>query len=66
MAARTAALAVLRHRLGQGRVVLALVFGRRTNAVCRSLPDKLAAFNITPDFTDDWASYCKLIRPTGT
>ncbi len=44
--------------------MLAFVFGRRTDAVCRSLLDKLAAFNIARYFTDDWGSYGKLI-PTG-
>ena len=31
--------------------------------MCRSLLDKLAAFNISRYFTDDWASYSKLIPP---
>ena len=43
--------------------VLAFVFGRRTDEVCRSLLDKLAVFSITRYFTDDWGSYSKLIPP---
>ena len=43
--------------------VLAFVFGRRTDAVCQSLLDRLAAFNIARFFTDDWGSYSKLIPP---
>ena len=44
-------------------VVLAFVFGKRTEAVCQSLMDKLAPFDIKRYYTDDWGSYRKLIPP---
>jgi insertion element IS1 protein InsB len=43
--------------------VLAFVFGRRTDEVCRSLLEKLAVFNVARYFTDGWGSYSKLIPP---
>jgi insertion element IS1 protein InsB len=44
-------------------VVLSFVFGRRQDSVCAKLLDQLKAFNISTFFTDDWASYSRLLPP---
>jgi insertion element IS1 protein InsB len=43
--------------------VLAFVFGKRTDDVCKKLMDKLSVFNIAKYFTDNLASYSKYITP---
>ena len=42
-------------------MVLSFVFGRRQESVCAKLIGQLKAFNISTYFTDDGASYSKLL-----
>ena len=41
--------------------IAAYVLGRRTDASCRELNDKLAACAVKHFYTDDWRSYAKIL-----
>jgi insertion element IS1 protein InsB len=44
-------------------IILAHHNGRRTDAACKALLDKLARFPIHRYYTDNWQSYAKFISP---